>query len=72
MVGMAEKPRKTAASKPAKKRGPVLFMTLDAETEAALVAYIAAQEVEPDRSAVGIKALRLFLSERKYLKPDPR
>lgn len=72
MVGMAKETRKSVPSKPAKKRGPVLFITLDDETEAGLVAYIASHEVPPDRSAVGLVALRQFLTERKYLKPSSR
>ena len=50
----------------------VLFIRLDADTEAALVAYIAAQDVEPDRSAVGKKALHEFLSKRGHWPPKPR
>lgn len=56
-------------SKPAKQRGPVVFITLDDETDAQLQAFIAAQDVEPSSAAVGLKALREFLVSRGFRKP---
>ncbi len=64
-------PPKKPAKKPAKKRGPVLFITMDEGTDAELHAYLAAQDVAPDRSAVGLKALREFLVSRGF-KPDAK
>jgi len=60
--------------KPSGKSKPrlVLFVTLTQSDEDALQAYIAAQDVEPDRSAVGLKALHEFLSKRGYWPPKPR
>lgn len=70
MLDTMPKPRKSEPPKPVSKpRGPVLFIRLDGDTEAALVAFIAAQDVEPDRSAVGLKALRGFLRERGFYPP---
>jgi len=70
MLDTMPKPRKQTTEP--KHRGAVLFIRLDADTEAALVAYIAAQDVEPDRSAVGKKALHEFLSKRGHWPPKPR
>ena len=71
MTGMAkERPKKAEADQPARKRDTV-FISLDSETGAALAAFISDQPVEPDRAAVGLKALRLFLKEQGYL-PRPK
>ena len=69
MVGMAKNPPKSGKSK-GKPRGPVLFIRVDEATEAQLVAFMKAQRVEPDRSAVGLTALREFL-EREGFRPKP-
>jgi len=69
MPVMAERKKPAKKTSP-KKRGPVLFVTMDEQTDAELQAYIAAQDVGPDRSAVGLKALREFLVSRGFRKPD--
>lgn len=61
--------------KPASKRQPnpnVIFLTLDDETAQALVAYIDAQEVPPERTTVALTALRQFLAAKGFLKLPPR
>ncbi len=60
------KPAPKSAKKP---RGPILHMRVPVEVEAALLAYIAAQDAPPDRTAVGLAALRAFLAVRGFLKP---
>jgi predicted transcriptional regulator len=70
MVGMARSPK--PPKPPKKSRGPVLFIRLDDRTEAELVAFMRAQRVEPDRSAVGLKALHEFLEREGFRKADPR
>lgn len=63
------------ASMPPKKKNPpkplknpeLLFIRMDPETMTALAAYIDSFEVKPERPAVGLAALRNFLSERGYL-----
>lgn len=62
---------KQKQKKASKDRGPVLYLRLDDETEASLQAFIAAQRVEPDRTAVGLKALREFLSREGYWPRKP-
>lgn len=74
MVEMAEKKpagKQPKSQKPPKRKRDVLFISLDSETEACLVAFIASQVVEPDRSAVGLKALREFLGKQGYWPPKP-
>lgn len=52
-----------------KDRGPVLYLRLDEPTEDALQAFIRAQTVEPDRTAVGLKALHEFLAKHGFWPP---
>ena len=67
---MADTPKRTAKDKPAAKgRGPVVFMTLDSDTDAALESFIADQTIPPDRAPVALKALREFLSKHGYFPP---
>lgn len=70
MIGMADPPKKKKPSK-SKGRNPVVFLTLDLATDAALQAFIAAQPVEPDRSAVALKALRRFLMDQGFPPSSP-
>ncbi len=58
-----------ATSSGSKDRGPVLFIRLKPDMEEALQAFIGAQDVEPDRSAVGLKALSEFLEKRGFWPP---
>ena len=61
----------TPPTPPGKKsRGPVLFIQLTDEENGYLLDFIQAQTVEPDRSAVGKKALKKFLRELGYWPPD--
>ena len=70
IASMARKKLTSEAESKAKKpRGPVLFIQLTAEEEAALSAFIAAQTVEPDRSAVGRKSLIRFLESQGFWPP---
>jgi len=70
MPAMATPKKKTTADtskpKPSKDRGPVLYLRLSDDDEAALTGYIAAQEVPPDRTAVGLTALRQFLGRHGF------
>lgn len=70
MLGMTEKKQ---AKKTSKDRGPALFVRIDDDTEAALQDFIGAQDVPPDRQAVGLKALHEFLAKRGHWprKPTP-
>jgi hypothetical protein len=60
-----QRPKKPGA----KDRGPVLYLRLDEELEAALQAFIAAQTVPPDRTAVGLKALQDLLQKHGHWPP---
>lgn len=53
------------------KNPGMLLLRLDDETTAALAAYINSFEVKPERTAVGLAALRQFLAERGHL-PKPK
>jgi hypothetical protein len=59
-------------AKPAKKRGPVIFMTLDDATDSQLQAFLAAQRVEPSAAAVALVALREFLAREGFRRPDAK
>ncbi len=65
------KPKKGQKAAP-KDRGPVLYVRLDNTTEQALQAFMKAQTVEPDRSAVGMKALHEFLAKHGFWPPKPK
>jgi hypothetical protein len=65
-------PKKPTADKQKRPRGPVVFVTLDAVTEASLVAFIEAQPVQPDRAAVGLTAIRDFLKRQGYFPTPPQ
>jgi hypothetical protein len=65
----ATMPRPKKKPAPEKKPQPVLFLRLDAATEAALVGYINSQEAPPDRTAVGLAALRQFLTRHGFWPP---
>ena len=54
------------------ERGPVLYMRLTLEDEAALQAFIAAQIVPPERPAVGLKGLRELLRREGYLPAEKK
>lgn len=52
-----------------KPRGPVLYVQLTDAEESALLAFIQSQPAEPDRSAVGRKALHDFLRQHGHWPP---
>lgn len=69
-MALMSKAKKPAAPKEtAKPTPPVLYLRLTAADEAALQAYIEAQDTPPDRTAVGLRAVRSFLTERGFLTP---
>lgn len=57
---------KPKVNKSAKDRGPVLYLRMTDADEQGLEAYIAAQEVPPDKNAVGLTALRQFLGRHGF------
>jgi hypothetical protein len=63
---------------PKKKPGKALknpeqvLMRMDPETQAAFEAFIAAQKVPPERPAVTLIALRLFLASEGFLALPPK
>lgn len=77
MLGMAKKrtpahpedeqPRRKPGRKPAQRSGAPVALWLDDELTAALQAYIDAQDVPPDKSAVLRTGLRLFLQQKGFL-----
>jgi hypothetical protein len=73
MLPVMGKKRKSSEGKGAKPPRLVLFVSLTRADEDALQAYIAEQDVSPDRSAVGLKALHEFLAKRGHWPPkSPR
>lgn len=67
IAGMSKQPAKKP--KRDKESVPVVYLRLDDDTDTALRAYIAAQEVPPDRAAVGMTALRQFLAKHGVYPP---
>jgi hypothetical protein len=65
---MTSKPSKPSKGKTRKERH-VIFMTLDESTEKALKEFISSHPVEPDRAAVGLKALRELLKAHGFYPP---
>ncbi len=73
MIPVMSKQKKQPATD-AKKPNPILYLRLDDDTEAALQAFLARQEVKPDRTAVGMTALHQFLAKHNLwpYPPKPR
>lgn len=74
-----EKPRQDKPEKPhqadadASERDEyVLFIRLDAQTEAALQAFMAAQPFKPQRQEIGIKALYQLLERHGFWPPKKK
>jgi hypothetical protein len=67
MVGMAKAPK----GKRDKHRdtAPVIYLRLDANTYRGLLAYIDRQETPPDKTTVGLVALRQFLAKHDCYPP---
>lgn len=59
----AATPPEAPAEDESKGRGPVLYMRLNAELEAAMSDFIRSQVVRPSRTAVVEAALRLFFQK---------
>ena len=69
MVSTTSKLRKSKLGTP-KARGPVLFLRMPDYLEAALQAFIDAQLVPPDRTAVAVAALEGYFRKHGYLPPS--
>ena len=65
MVVMS-KQKKTDQKTTPKDRGPVLYLRLTPDHEAAMSAFISAQRIKPDRTAVGLTALEELLSKEGF------
>ena len=66
------KPQKKPAPNPAKGgKPPVLYIRPTHAHEAALQAYIAAQDTPPERTTVAVRALEHFLEARGFWPPKP-
>jgi len=68
MVVMS-KPKKVDSKAAPKDRGPVLYLRLTADHEKALQAFINAQRIKPDRTAVGLTALEELLAKEGHWPP---
>jgi hypothetical protein len=69
MLNTMPRPKKDTAKKLVNPEQVLIRM--DKETQSAFEAYLAAQDVAPERPAVVLAALREFLVSRKYLPPKP-
>jgi hypothetical protein len=65
MLAVMSKKKTPAGEKKAKP--PVLYLRVSEEHEAALQAFISAQRIKPDRTAVGLTALQALLLLIRYL-----
>lgn len=64
------KPKPTDTSeKPS--RGPVLYVRMPDELESAMQAFIQAQRIRPDRTAVAITAIEELLAKEGFWPPKP-
>lgn len=68
-VSKQKPPKKAGATG---DRGPVLYLRLSAEHEAALQRFITAQRIKPDRTAVGLTALEELLQREGFWPPPPK
>lgn len=66
MISVMDKPNRSRTSKPLPVRTPVINIRLGQEREAAVAAFIAAQKVPPDKTAVILKALEVFLEQEGF------
>lgn len=69
MLCKMEKKKSARVSK-SKAAGAVLSMRLDLETEGALLRFISSQRVPPDKTSVGIMAIREFLQREGFWPPE--
>lgn len=65
------KQRRPKSAAPAQDEPLNVYVRLDADTSAALVAFVAAQPVAPSNAAVCIKALHEFLTRHGHWPPKP-
>lgn len=69
MIGMAKRQGKKPAEstgKPDEDKPPAVFFRPSPELNAALVAFIEAQPVRPERPAVAVTALEQFLAKHGF------
>ena len=72
MSVMAKEPKKSNPSKKgAKDTAPVIYLRLDDGTYRGLLSYIQAQETPPDKTTVGLVALRQFLAKHGHYPAKP-
>lgn len=64
MFVMAKAPKKKL-----KDTAPVVYLRLDDGTYRALLSYIGSQETPPDKTTVGLVALRQFLTKHGHYPP---
>lgn len=72
MLDLMSKPKRTRGrppKRPAEERGPILYLRIDKQTDAAIQSFIASQLVPPDRTAVGLSAIHEFLTKHGYWPP---
>lgn len=69
MAGMST-PKKKAGAKP--PRGPAFTIRFGPERDAAIQRYIDLQEVQPDKTAVVLKAVDKFLAEKGLWPPGQK
>lgn len=72
MISGMSKPKKTDSPQSAKNRGTVFNLRLGLAREAQLSDYIAQQDVEPDKTAVLLKAFDEFMAKRGVVAPKER
>jgi hypothetical protein len=71
MISVMSKPKKKPQAEPDKaNRGPVLYLRLTEEHEAALQSLIKSQRIKPDRTAVGLTALEELLHKEGFWPPN--
>lgn len=69
MVSMSKAKRKEPVE-PDKPKRLVLYMQITQAHEDALTAFIAAQRIKPDRTAVGLTALEELLAKEGFWPPS--
>ena len=65
MIGMAEKPPKSAKGTSGAKKRNVIQITLDQDADAKLQKFIDRQRIKPERAAVVLTALLEFLAREE-------
>lgn len=70
-MAVMSKPKKSTAAQDKKDRPPAFSLRLGDERDARIAYFIAAQTVEPDKSAVILKAIDHFLDSQGVPKVVP-